>query len=253
MKQFITLVIVVMFALAFSNIHAQQVYTGARQPAGYVNPSHHQSPGTPNNSLPGALNPSVSICGPCAIPEGEPDIQNDQFDVTNGGCNQLLNTPPSPPIWLNINMGDVYCGRCNGYYVQTEPFRDTDWYKFVLAAPGTVYWSALTTFDAQIMLISENCSPQTMYSFAFVTSGIPGTTSWALPAGTYYAFISPQGFGSAPQYTGQYMVKLSLVPNGPPETWCGVIPRIPTLGQWGLIFLGITLLAFGTVYIVKRG
>ena len=252
MKRLTIIAIPVLLAVTCITVSAQNIYLGSAKPAGYDNVPHHQPAGAPNQSTHQGLNPSTPFCLPCTIPEGEPDIQTNGLDVTNGGCNQLENTPPTSPVFTNISMGNVFCGRCNGYVYGGIDHRDTDWYKFVMTTPGTIYFSAYTTFLANIMILDGSCPAVTEFAGAGLDPGVMHTTTATLPAGTYYLLIFPQGFGVNPAYTGNYMVKLSSTPPGDPSTWCNPAP-IPTLGQWGLIILGITLVAFGTFYIVRRG
>jgi hypothetical protein len=244
MKKLIILVVLAIFAFASTNLFAQSAYTGAAKPSGNSNTSPDKVSGTQNNSHHQKLD-AVTICLSCAIPEGEPDIQNNGVDVTDGGCNF------SPNLFKNINMGDAFCGRCNGYLVGENQWRDTDWYKFVLTTTSNVYWSCYSNFAAYLIILNGDCNNLFAYAAGLVDPEVPTSISATLGPGTYYLFVAPQGFGPDPANTGDYMVKLSTTAPGDPSTWCNPCV-IPTLSEWGLIILALLMVAAGMVYIRKR-
>ncbi len=62
--------------------------------------------------------------------------------------------------------------------------------------------------------------------------------------GTFYIFAPTGGVPSAAPPDVKWMIEAQVAP---------VPGTIPTLSQWGLILLGLTLLGFGTFYILRRG
>lgn len=57
-------------------------------------------------------------------PEGEPMLNDDELDVTNGGCNA------DPVAWGQIADEETVCGMLNTYIFEGSNYRDTDWYLF---------------------------------------------------------------------------------------------------------------------------
>jgi len=237
MKKLLTILVLLLFAFTVSNTYAQVLSPGKSMPAGYQAPVLTQkSP--------------AAVCLPCATPEGEADIPNDGYDVTDGGCNMLDQPPPNNvPLFKDVTMGQTYCGHCNGYTFGAYEYRDTDWYRFVLTAPGTIYWTCVADFYGLIFILDDDCVNPTLITYDYNDPGVMIQVSATLPAGTYHLWVGPQNLGPYWYNTGEYMVKLSDTPPGDPSTWCTA--AIPTLSQWGLIILGCVLLGFGTFYIVR--
>ncbi len=149
-------------------------------------------------------------CLPCAIPENEPDIQDNEVDVVNGGCNF------EPHVFTDISIGDVYCGRGNQYFVNGVANRDTDWYRLVLTETKTLYWSAIANFMVSIIIIQGPCPGLVIESLGSLTPGTVGTISAELEPGEYYFWVGPAAWG--PEFEGDYMVTLTDSP--PADPWC---------------------------------
>ena len=243
MKKNLLLVLLAISIIAGTQLLAQGHNTGAQKPAGYIN--QKVVPGVQNQNQHQKYDAGGSICLPCAIPEGEADIPDEGIDVTNGGCNQ-----PSL-LFTNIHMGDAFCGRGNGYDYGGFEWRDTDWYRVVLTTPGTIYWSCFADFNAYLFILGEDCISFTYYDYRSSPAGVPTTASATLPPGTYHLWVGPENYGHHPGNTGNYMVKLSDTPPGIPDTWCQSA-GVPTLSQWGLIILAVSLLATASIHIIRR-
>ncbi len=236
MKKTATLLIVVAFAMACSNLFAQLNYTGKIIPGTPV-----VLPGGQGNTM---LYPP---CLACTVPEGEAYITENGIDFTNAGCNELAEP------FTNINLGDAFCGNINTYlYLGTDASRDLDWYKIVLTAPTTIYWSAFSSFPGILFILSSPCATAEILMADYQSAGVAKTISETLPAGTYYLVYTSQ-FYMGNGVGAPYMAKVSAVPVGEPTTWCVPAPQIPTLSEWGLIILGLSLLGFGTIYLLRRG
>jgi IPTL-CTERM motif len=221
MKKIRTLLLIIVFALACSSLFAQLTYHGNVKPVGYTNVAPVR--GFPING---------QLCNPCAIPNNEPDILDGQDDVTNGGCNDpLLRFTP-------ISMGANQCGRINGYIKGDDMYRDIDWYSLHVAAAQTVYVSGIMNgADYGILgIIGADCENFPVYASDWYAPGVATTISAPLPAGDYWILVTVDNFG--PGIGGDYMIKVSDIPVGPPQTWCEAA-SIPTLTQWGLIILGL--------------
>lgn len=165
-----------------------------KAPAGYVG---------------GETNRSVCdvTCPPNALLENEPDCYDFYRDSTNTGCNCEEFVPPTVCTFTDIECGDMYCGT-SGTYLQINPatgdsalYRDTDWYRLVLTQPMIVTWSAVASFESQLLIISAgatSCYDQVL-NFAYGTPCAEvNLTSRCLPAGTYYLWMGPRYFDGVP-------------------------------------------------------
>jgi len=97
--------------------------------------------------------PCVVTCPGGALQENEPDILDDQLDVTNGGCNS------TPNVFSPISVGDTYCGHSNTYLYTGSQYRDTDWYQLDLSGSSTGWeltWAVEAEFDVLIFLLDAN-------------------------------------------------------------------------------------------------
>ena len=194
--------LVAVFVIFANTISAQEYYTGARKPDNYV----IQKSATLQMS-------AWTGCFPCAIPENEPDIADDGEDVTNGGCNS------TPNVFTEIQIGDVFCGRGNQYTFGGNPYRDTDWYRYILSEEKTLYWSASASFNASIIIAGGPCNAIQVLAAESVFPEAPSTVSLTLSAGEYWFFIAPSGWD--PSLEGDYMVTLTDTP--PAEPWCNPV------------------------------
>jgi len=212
----------------------QEIYTGASKPENFQ-PKIQQY--TPDNG-------PVFTCLPCALPEGEADILDYGVDVIDGGCNS------TPPVFIDINIGDVYCGRTNTYICPSGgSCRDTDWYRIVLTGTKTLYWSSIATCELDIFIIQDDGScgvVSVVASDTYIPAGTTGQTSWTCGPGTWYFWVGLHDFtGYA---SGEdYQVVLSEGP--PPTPWCtsGAVP----ISNWA-IYIGIFLIAVFMVFRFRR-
>lgn len=222
MKKVLNLLLVVAFTTSIIPILAQNISTSSAKPEGYMNIQHNPSG---ERDWMGCLD--------CALPEGEADLTGE--DVTNGGCNS------NPPVYIDINIGDVYCGRGNGYYYLDQDYRDTDWYRLVLTESKTIYWSGIANFYIQLIIAGGECPNPSVINYALPDPGVQGTCSATIGPGTFYVFVSPQNFGDYPGNTGDYMVYLSDAP--PQDPWCAPVP----LSNWALAIGIVLILAFTVI------
>ena len=230
MKKIATIFVIFAFVSACTGLFAQVPAPSRLLPNGFQGP-------------PAMVNPTPDICLRCATPENEPYIPENGEDVTNGGC--LAPTE----LFTDIGLGDTYCGNMNTYMYFGQGYTDLDWYKLVLTQPETIYWSIFSEIDGIAYIISSPCASFGIINADYTNPGIATSISATLPAGTYYlVFQSRYYLGN--NVGVQYMAKVSATPPGDPATWC-TSPPIPTLSEWGLILLGLALLGFGTIYILK--
>jgi len=210
----------------------QEYYLGTAEPPGYQ--------ANDQNKLPPAYAPTDLGCLPCAIPEGESDLQDDEDDVTNGGCNS------TPPVFTEINIGDVYCGRTNTYLVSGNNTRDTDWYRITITETKTLYWTCIADFDALIAILDD---PASDCNYGIITSstGTTGQVSATLSPGTYYFFITYTDFTGL-DAGADYQVVLSE--GAPPDPWCASTPSVP-LSNWALV-VGVLLMVIFMVVRYRR-
>ncbi|MCF8235557.1 MAG: hypothetical protein K9G67_14865 [Bacteroidales bacterium] len=231
MKKLMMYLIAGLFLLAM-NVNAQEFYLGAEQPPDY-SPVITEAQMAPMNGV---------VCPPCGIDEGEGDIPDDGEDVVDGGCNS------DPPVFIDISIGDVICGRTNTYNYFGSSYRDTDWYRIVLTESKTLYWSSYGDVDLDIFIIADdgNCNVSSVVaSDLSVPAGTLGQTSYTCGPGTWYLWVGYPGYTGVPD-GANYIAHLT---EGPPsDPWCtGQVP----LSDWA-IYMGIFLILVFTVIRVKK-
>lgn len=130
--------------------------------------------------------------------EGETDCFDEYDDTFNGGCNSAT------PVFSDIECGDTICGT-SGTFLFTDPvdgvleFRDTDWYKLVLAAPQFVTVTMESNFEGLVGIVDTGGVDDCSLVSAFLTSAIterctPTSVQANLGAGTWYIFCSTADF-----------------------------------------------------------
>lgn len=200
----------------------QDYYTGAIEPDGFVPTVQNPPQLDGDRGLP---------CLSCSIPEGEGDIQDDQEDIVNGGCNS------NPAVFIDVNPGDVYCGRTNTYTYSGSDRRDTDWYRLVLTETKTMYLTGSGDCDLNLFILSESggCNA-TVEASVTAPAGVDSQTSFVCGPGTWYFWV---GY---PNYSGldngaDYQIVISEGP--PPTPWCtNAVP----VSNWALA-IGLLLIS----------
>jgi hypothetical protein len=234
MRKLFTLFMVAVFALAFSNLFAQTKATLTKnevEPAGVVVKVNPADP---------------SICGPCAIPEGEGVIGLNYSGSINGGCTY-------DGLFTEINLGDVICARTNSF-AQTglANAREQDWYHLVLTQPATVYWAMDYQYAVgmQFYCVSD-CEALTVLAGWQFSGGPASLPPLNLAAGEYWFMCRTMAVLLPVGTEVEYSIKIDTTdPGEDPSIWCPSAP-IPTLTEWGLIILGFAMLGFGTLYILR--
>lgn len=185
------------------------------------------------------------LCLPCALPEGEPDIQDDDEDVVNGGCNNIYYFPPNNiPIFSPITLGQVYCGRTNNYLFDGGMHRDTDWYKIIITEPTDLYWSVFAEAAVEIIIFNDDCDTPAL-TYNYFNECEKGSIHALLEPGTYRLFIALLNYAGFENGIN-YMVIATDGP--PPSPWC--VPTIP-VSNWAL-GIGIFLIIAATLFRVRR-
>lgn len=171
--------------------------------------------------------PCDVTCPPGGVAEGEPDCGANYDDHYNGGCNSI------PPVFSDIDCGQTACGESGNFLFQGEetctvdadcPFvgdtcvggfclhqyRDTDWYRFTLATDQQVTWTVESEFPALFGIVDtggiDDCAFVSAFLVADLTEPcVPNSVTFAVPAGTWYLFVSTAGFegvACGSEYTG---------------------------------------------------
>jgi|GEM_PF-1599261 len=133
-------------------------------------------------------------CPAGGLAEGEPVCGPDYDDTYNGGCNSV------PPVFQDIGCGDTVCGE-SGTFLSggVDQFRDTDWYRFTVAAETQITWTVQADFPVLAGIVDtggvDDCAG--VSAFLLSATGEPCeevTVSGCIPAGTWYAFVGPSDF-----------------------------------------------------------
>jgi hypothetical protein len=154
-----------------------------------------------------------------AIAEGEPCIEDEGEDVTNGGCNM------EDPMFTTINCGDVIWGSASTYLFGTSQYRDTDWYELEITEPKTVTFTVTAEFPSVAGIIEQivpgvpGCDNITGSIFPAATAEPceEATVTATLAPGTYYFFVGLtvfQGYpcGMSNNYIAELTCEEAFVP-----------------------------------------
>lgn len=178
-------------------------------------------------------------CPPGATAEGEPDCYDNYVDQTNGGCGS------NPTVFGSVSCGETICGTSGTYLYQGMPTRDTDWFEFNLAEDEEINITAMAEFDMEVFIIRmgsvEPCVGYQILYFETAPICEEYTFSANLTAGGYWIWIAPESYEGVDCGSSYYF-----------SVTCGAQNDIPTLGQWGLILLGLLLLVAGTIAVIRR-
>ncbi len=225
MKKIALLTFTGLLFLAFTSL-GQEFYTGASKPDNFQPKVQFEAP----------TDGPAFTCQPTALDENEPDIPDDGLDVVDGGCNSI------PPVFIDINIGDVYCGRTNTYSVAGIPdHRDTDWYRIVLTETTNLHWTSIANCPLDIFIIEDdgNCGLVSLAAMDInIPAGTTGHVSYTCTPGTWYFWVGLPVF-SGYASGADYEVTLST----------GFFPM--PLSNWA-IYIGIILIVAFTVYRFRR-
>jgi hypothetical protein len=153
--------------------------------------------------------PCVVQCPSGAVQEGEPDCFDGSVDNYNGGCNS------TPNVFTDIlcnDAGVVVCGKYGTFLSPTGgQFRDTDWYRVVMDAPGTLTVCMTGEYPSVVFITNGVPCPvlnSDILDFNFGPECTQFCASAAVGAGTYYIVAVPDGFTGFP-CGGDYTLEIS--------------------------------------------
>lgn len=187
-----------------------------------------------NYTIDVAEQPQVD-CPPDIIPEGEPDCGEGYVDNYNGGCNS------NPPIFQDINIGDVICGNSGTYAGIDGRYRDTDWYQVTITETQVLKWKAVAEFPFQLfMFYANDCANLIDLSGASGSAGDTIEIEANCVPGTYYFFVAPRMYSEMWNCPQTYVAWLTSSPSGPApdnDNCADVIPT-PLIPGQPLVFTG---------------
>jgi len=152
-------------------------------------------------------------------PEGEVDCYDGYDDTYNGGCNS------DPPAWNStISCGQKICGS-SGNFQNNGNVRDTDWFVWTITEDTEYTFTVRADFPVLMGLVetypigSGNCDDMSGYVNPAQLGDACQTVSitQCVPAGTYWFFVSTQGFEGVP-CGSKYEASLTCVPCDAPDT-----------------------------------
>jgi len=123
--------------------------------------------------------------------EGEPALETDYEDHTNGGCNS------DPPVFQRLDPSpttDLHCGIGGSYEYFGTCYRDTDWYELVLDEAREVTVCAAAEFPLQMMFLhpDPDCGSFMYGQLASPDVCDEGCITEVLQPGVHWLFIAPQ-------------------------------------------------------------
>lgn len=177
-------------------------------------------------------------CPPDATPEDEPDCHDDYEDHTNGGCGS------TPPVFGDVSCGETICGESGTFLYDGAQARDTDWFDFYLTDDREVTITAMAEFDVMVFILEIGpgwCDDFEILYYEFIPACEEFSFTVDLAAGDYWIWVAPEAFEGVPCGSLYYFT-----------VTCGEQNEVPTLSEWGMLILGLLLLAAGTVAVVRR-
>jgi hypothetical protein len=179
-------------------------------------------------------------CPPWATPESEPDCYDDYDDETNGGCGS------DPIVFGDVSCGETICGTSGNFLVGGGQTKDTDWYDFYLTDDREVTITAMAEFDIMVFILEMGpggnpCEGFEILYYEFAPACEEFSFMVNLAAGDYWIWVAPEAFEGVPCGSPYYFT-----------VKCGGQIAIPTLSEWGMVILGLLLLAAGTMAVVRR-
>jgi hypothetical protein len=145
---------------------------------------------------------TINTRTPCIVPcpggatlEGEPDCADDQDDNFNGGCNS------TPAVFSDISCGETVCGKSGTFLFGGSSYRDTDWYRLEMTAPGELTWTAKAEFQSLIFIIdagSENCSDYAILTYTTGGECEEISVSATVGTGVYWLWVGPSVYTGYP-------------------------------------------------------
>jgi hypothetical protein len=179
------------------------------------------------------------ICPYGSTPEGEPDCYDDYEDHFNGGCGS------DPFVFGHISCGETVCGTSGTFMYGGSPMRDTDWYDFHMPVNGTVSITAKAEFFLEVVILEPGpetpCLGYEILYFDYVPICEEYSFEISLTAGDYWIWVAPEDFEGAACGSEYYLT-----------VTCEGQNEVPTLTEWGMIILGLLLLATGTVAVGRK-
>ncbi|MCP4582605.1 MAG: hypothetical protein GY839_13430 [candidate division Zixibacteria bacterium] len=136
--------------------------------------------------------------------EAELDCGDGYVDTYNGGCNSI------PPIFQNIDDGDIILGTSGNYTYLSDDWRDTDWYEYDVYQTTELTFTATTDFLGILFIIDGTfgCDDYVILEQSDTTSVEDTLTISAIVSpGTYWMFVAPAVFTGWPcplEYTAWF-------------------------------------------------
>lgn len=175
-------------------------------------------------------------CPPHATPEGEPDCYEDYDDHTNGGCGSI------PPVFGEVSCGETICGTSGNFLYNGGQNKDTDWFDFYLTDDREVTITAMAEFDVMVFILGPAwCDDFEVIYYEFIPACEEFSFMINLAAGDYWIWIAPESWEGVPCGSLYYFT-----------VTCAEQNEVPTLSEWGMIILGLLLLAAGTAAVVRK-
>ena len=214
------------FAFLATWVFGQDAYLGSAKPDNFHAPVINQNSGNYAPNL---------TCPPGALNENEPDLQDDDSDTVDGGCNS------NPPVFIDINIGDTYCGRTNTYKVSGNNSRDTDWYRIVLTETKTLVWRSTADCPINLFIIQENggCNVTLLANETEIPAGTTGEVEYTCAPGTYYFWIGLpvyDGWDNGADYQATLLQQSTAVP----------------VSDWAVYIALFLIVAFSAFYYRRR-
>jgi hypothetical protein len=135
------------------------------------------------------------VCPEGGTYEDEPVCEDDWEDIWNGGCNS------DPIVFDDIYCGDTICGTSGVYDYYGSTYRDMDWFRLELDAPGTITWTGVGEFPVALWIQdagSEDCSDNSTIVFDNGLTCDTVSISTTVQAGVYWLLIAPKDWGDYP-------------------------------------------------------
>ncbi len=138
--------------------------------------------------------PCVVDCPPWGLDEGEGVCFDEYADTYNAGCNS------DPQSFQSIALNTTICGSSGNFLFGGVDYRDTDWFELVLTEEEHVEFCVCADFPVIVYILdaAPGCELITLVAAEAGPAGYELCVDAVLPAGTYWFFVSTDGWLGVP-------------------------------------------------------
>jgi hypothetical protein len=126
--------------------------------------------------------------------EGEPVCADEYDDSYNGGCNSV------PEVFQDILADQIMLAQAGTFLYSGNSYRDTDWFRFVVADDRILTFTAVGEFDIQLFLIdgTNGCGGYSILHDDAAAANDTAMVTATVGPGTYWLWAGTSAFSGWP-------------------------------------------------------